>query len=310
MTGEPPGRTKTGKLVRDRIPAIIRARGGTPLTRTAGPREYETLLRAKLAAVAAEAATANREEFAGELTDVLDVVAAITDDASLSPQDLQAVRAAKAASRGGFGARIVWMGQSQRGGVEQAARFVHARVPGRSGGGTMTDDAVVCGKPFCDADLHDNPPALQAIIWETGSACPHCHSSGFGFAAEYRIDERPVHFLVVWHTETCPSLISGGYIIANLPETSLKTGDAIFSALARITDEDIRASAAGASWAEWQQRLCGERWPAHMIETARKITEREARQAARRAGTKTASSQAPLANAIGEISARHTEERS
>jgi hypothetical protein len=123
----------------------------------------------------------------------------------------------------------------------------------------MTDDAVVCGKPFCDglcnADLHDSPPALQAIIWETGSACPHCNTGGFGFAAEYRIDERPVHFLVLWHAETCPSLISGGYIIANLPETAIKTGDAIFRALAEITDEDIRASAAWASWAEWQERL-------------------------------------------------------
>jgi len=49
-----------------------------------------------------------------------------------------------------------------------------------------------------------------------------------------------------------------------------------------ITDEDIRPSEAGASWAEWQERVRrGERWPAHMVETARKIAEREARQARR-----------------------------
>ena len=110
---------------------------------------------------------------------------------------------------------------------------------------------------------------------------------------------------------TCPSLISGGYIIANLPETSLKTGDAIFSALSRITDQDIRASAAGgqldrvAATAPPRRALAGPH-----DETARKITERKARQAAQRAGTKAASSQAPLADAIGEIFTRHTEEGS
>lgn len=38
------------------------------------------------------------------------------------PQDLQAARAAKAASRGGFGARIVWMGNQ--------TEVLSHRVPG------------------------------------------------------------------------------------------------------------------------------------------------------------------------------------
>ena len=110
MTGQLLQETRHGKLVRDGIPAIIRARGGTPLTRIAGPREYQALLRAKLTEEAGEAATADHQELAGELADVLEVVAAIADDAGLSPDELEAVRAAKTATRGGFGARIVWMG--------------------------------------------------------------------------------------------------------------------------------------------------------------------------------------------------------
>lgn len=152
----------------------------------------------------------------------------------------------------------------------------------------MCDEAVACTRPFCDgpceADYHETPAALEAIISETGSACPDCNTGGFGFAAEYRMDERPVHFLVLWHADTCPSLASGGYVIANLPETALKTGDAMFGALAEVTGEDIRASGAGSAWADLEDRLRrGERWPERMIQTVRQIAAREARQEARRA---------------------------
>ncbi len=150
----------------------------------------------------------------------------------------------------------------------------------------MTDDATVCTRRFCDgpcdADYHETPAALQVIIGETGSACPDCDSGGFGFPAEYRIDERPVHFLVLWHADTCPSLATGGHVIANLPETALKTGDALFGAIAEITGEDIRASGTGFACADLEDRLRrGERWPARMIETVRQIAAREARQAGR-----------------------------
>jgi predicted house-cleaning noncanonical NTP pyrophosphatase (MazG superfamily) len=116
----------TGKLVRDGIPGIIRARGGEPLTRVAEPGEYTVLLRAKLAEEASEAAAASCHELAGELADVLEIVSAIADDAGLSPRDLEAVRAMKAASRGGFGGRVVWMGNEGEPG--QAAAAGHARA--------------------------------------------------------------------------------------------------------------------------------------------------------------------------------------
>ena len=108
----------------------------------------------------------------------------------------------------------------------------------------MTTEANTCRRPFCDgpcdADLHECPPAVIAVVNETGSACPDCATSGFGFVSEYRMDERPVHLVIVWHADRCPSMVRGGYLIAALPETALKTGAAISDALEAITDGDIR----------------------------------------------------------------------
>jgi predicted house-cleaning noncanonical NTP pyrophosphatase (MazG superfamily) len=100
----------TGKLVRDGIPGLIRARGGQPLTRIAGHEEYRELLRDKLREEAGEAAEANPGELAGELADVLEVVDAIARDAGISHKQLEWLQDAKRAERGGFAGRVVWMG--------------------------------------------------------------------------------------------------------------------------------------------------------------------------------------------------------
>lgn len=100
----------TGKLVRDKIPEIIRANGGVPILRTASAQEYPGLLRDKLREEAGEAATASRGHLAGELADVLEAVSAIAADAGISPQELEQARAAKTAERGGFSRGLVWLG--------------------------------------------------------------------------------------------------------------------------------------------------------------------------------------------------------
>lgn len=123
----------TGKLVRDGIPGIIQARGGVPLTRVAEPGEYTALLRAKLTEEAGEAAPPTLNELAGELADVLEIVSAIADDAGLSPRDLEAARAAKAASRGGFAGPIVWMGNEGEPALSVAVHWpTGPAVPGRA----------------------------------------------------------------------------------------------------------------------------------------------------------------------------------
>jgi predicted house-cleaning noncanonical NTP pyrophosphatase (MazG superfamily) len=98
------------KLIRDKIPQIIRAQGGEPIVRVAGVGEYRELLRAKLVEEASEAATADDTHVPEELADVLEVVLALAADLGLDAGGLEKLRAAKAAERGSFSGRIVWRG--------------------------------------------------------------------------------------------------------------------------------------------------------------------------------------------------------
>ena len=103
------------KLVRDKIPEIIRFRGGRPITHVAGDSEYETLLLDKLAEESGEVRTAGKTHRAEELADVLEIVYALADHDGLSREGLEKIREAKAAGRGGLGGRIVWLGNEEPG---------------------------------------------------------------------------------------------------------------------------------------------------------------------------------------------------
>jgi predicted house-cleaning noncanonical NTP pyrophosphatase (MazG superfamily) len=98
------------KLVRDKVPQIIRAHGGEPIIRIAEAGEYRELLRAKLVEEADEVATADDAHTPEELADVLEVVLALASDLGLDAGGLEKLRAAKAADRGSFTERIVWCG--------------------------------------------------------------------------------------------------------------------------------------------------------------------------------------------------------
>lgn len=90
---------RTEKLVRDRVPELIRAAGGRPDVRVAADGEYLTLLRTKLYEEAGEYAASGSAE---ELADVLEVVYALAAAAGLSREEIEGVRAAKAARNGRF----------------------------------------------------------------------------------------------------------------------------------------------------------------------------------------------------------------
>lgn len=99
------------KLVRDRIPEIIRSHGGEPVVRTADAGEYRHRLWAKLTEETGEfLAAEDASEALEELADVLEVVHALAAELGSTPEALEAHRAAKAAARGGFRDRIVWSG--------------------------------------------------------------------------------------------------------------------------------------------------------------------------------------------------------
>jgi predicted house-cleaning noncanonical NTP pyrophosphatase (MazG superfamily) len=98
------------KLIRNKIPEIIRANGGELIVRVADAGEYRELLRAKLVEEAAEVATADDAHAPEELADVLEAVLALAADLGLDPGGLEKLRAAKTAERGSFSERIVSRG--------------------------------------------------------------------------------------------------------------------------------------------------------------------------------------------------------
>ncbi|WP_369228922.1 nucleoside triphosphate pyrophosphohydrolase [Streptomyces sp. R21] len=102
--------SRHGKLVRDRIPQIIRENGAEPVTYIADRKEYRGRLREKLGEEVAEFLEADEDSAPEELADVLEVVRALATDLGVDADQLEKLREAKAAARGGFADRIIWTG--------------------------------------------------------------------------------------------------------------------------------------------------------------------------------------------------------
>jgi predicted house-cleaning noncanonical NTP pyrophosphatase (MazG superfamily) len=97
-----------GKLVRDKIPQIIRSKGLDPVVWTASAEEYGIRLRDKLQEEVAEFIASDNDP--EELADILEVLYALAEEVGTDPQQLEKLRAVKAAERGGFAERIIWSG--------------------------------------------------------------------------------------------------------------------------------------------------------------------------------------------------------
>ena len=95
---------KNNKLVRDKIPEIIRKNGEVPVTHMASDSEYFQKLKEKLKEEADEFMKDSMEE---ELADVLEVVYAICDYKKIDKNKLELLRKKKAEERGGFKERII-----------------------------------------------------------------------------------------------------------------------------------------------------------------------------------------------------------
>ncbi len=97
------------KLVRDKIPEIMRANGAKPKARIlANDDEYKSALLEKLVEEAKEALEA-RGDLTGlvkEIGDVTEVVSAIAEAFKLDWGTIEDVRENRLKSRGGFGGRI------------------------------------------------------------------------------------------------------------------------------------------------------------------------------------------------------------
>jgi len=95
-----------GKLVRDRIPELIEADGGHPVTRVLDAAGYRRALVNKLVEEAGEAQDASADELPAELADVLEVLRALADDLGMTWEDLARVADRKRGQRGGFARRL------------------------------------------------------------------------------------------------------------------------------------------------------------------------------------------------------------
>ena len=91
------------KLVRDEIPRIIRESGKEPVTRTLTREETLAALAQKLSEEAQEYRDSGELE---ELADVMEVIRGIVKERGVSMAEVEAIRARKAAQRGGFEARV------------------------------------------------------------------------------------------------------------------------------------------------------------------------------------------------------------
>lgn len=92
------------KLVRDRIPEIIKADGKTCICETLSDEDYVSLLDQKLNEELAEYQESKSLE---ELADLLEVIQAVVKARGWTVEDLERVRADKAAKRGGFAEKIL-----------------------------------------------------------------------------------------------------------------------------------------------------------------------------------------------------------
>ena len=97
--------TKTyNKLVRDNIPAIIEATGAACTTETLSDADYLRMLDAKLDE---ELAEYHRDQNIEELADLLEVIYACANARGYAKDELESIRAEKAAKRGGFEKKIL-----------------------------------------------------------------------------------------------------------------------------------------------------------------------------------------------------------
>lgn len=95
--------TVYNKLVRDRIPELIRAQGETPHVRILDDEEYTACLEQKLDE---EVREFHQEKNLEELADILEVVYELAENMGNTREDLDALYRKKHEARGGFRDRI------------------------------------------------------------------------------------------------------------------------------------------------------------------------------------------------------------
>jgi predicted house-cleaning noncanonical NTP pyrophosphatase (MazG superfamily) len=95
---------KYNKLVRDKIPEIIKEKGQTPIIHFASDEEYWKKLREKLLEEVDEFLKDDNEE---ELADILEVIDSICNFKKFDKNKLNELKEKKKVKRGGFSKKII-----------------------------------------------------------------------------------------------------------------------------------------------------------------------------------------------------------
>ena len=95
---------KYNKLVRDKIPEIIRSNGKVPIMHFASNEEYKKRLKAKLQEEVTEFLEDSNKE---ELADILEVIYALCNLYGFDKNELEKTRKDKIKKRGGFKKKII-----------------------------------------------------------------------------------------------------------------------------------------------------------------------------------------------------------
>ena len=95
------------KLIRDRIPEIIRNDGKESATHIAEDEEYFQKLQEKLEEEVNEFLSSDENHKIEEIADILEVLYAICDVKGISQEEIEKIRFQKAQERGGFQKRII-----------------------------------------------------------------------------------------------------------------------------------------------------------------------------------------------------------
>jgi predicted house-cleaning noncanonical NTP pyrophosphatase (MazG superfamily) len=91
------------KLIRDKIPEIIKTAGKTPAVTVLGEKDFKKFLKIKMVEEAEELVEAeSRDDILNELCDVEELVLAIVKNFGFSSSELEKAREKKNLERGGF----------------------------------------------------------------------------------------------------------------------------------------------------------------------------------------------------------------
>ena len=118
-------RFRVQKLIRDRLPAIMRAQGLQVFDRRLNDAEFIAALKDKLLEEAQEVGAATSlADLIDELADVMEVIAALAEASGVTPGEIEARRRAKRAERGGFDERVFNAAVEARDGLPAAEYYL------------------------------------------------------------------------------------------------------------------------------------------------------------------------------------------